>query len=145
MRRPLVTFVVLIFAVCWLSHAVLQDSMAADEKDQVLFSFADEATVKDWAPIKLPEVEKDQPAPKVETVAAPKSKDDPCPAGKCLKITFDGGEWPTIGTSKVPVPGNWKQFQRCQTRARGLCNASRVRSLTYHRISMLTLRVLCML
>lgn len=111
MRRPLVTFVVLILTISWLSHAILQESMAADEKDQVLFSFADEATVKDWTPVKLPEVDKEQPAPKVEIVAAPKSKDDPGPAGKCLKITYDGGDWPAIGTSKIPVQGNWKQFQ----------------------------------
>jgi len=111
MRRPLVTFVGPIFTVCWLSHADLQDSKAADDKDQVLFSFADEATVKDWAPVKLPDVEKDQPAAKVEIVPAPRANEEAGPADKCLKITFDGGDWPTIGTTKIPVPGNWKQFQ----------------------------------
>ena len=111
MRRPLVTSVGLILTVCWLSHAVLRESMAADEKDQVLFSFADEATIKDWMPIKLPDVEKDQPARKVEIVPAPKTEDDLGPAGKCLKITFEGGDWPTVGTMKIPVQGNWKQSQ----------------------------------
>lgn len=109
--RPLVTFVGLILTVYWISSALMRESKAADDKDQVLFSFADEATVKDWAPIKLPEVEKEQPAPRVEIVPAPKAKDDTAPAGKCLKITYDGGDWPTIGTTKIPVQGNWKQFQ----------------------------------
>ena len=46
--------------------------------------------------------------PRSRSCAAPKEAG---PAGKCLKITFDGGDWPTIGTTKIPVPGNWKQFQ----------------------------------
>ena len=101
--RPLVTFVGLILTVCWLSHALLRESMAGDDKDQVLFSFMDEAKVKVWTPVKLPEVEKEQPAFKVEIVPAPKAKDDTGPAGKCLKITFDGGDWPTVGTTKISL------------------------------------------
>jgi len=85
--------------------------MAADDKDQVLFDFVDEVTVKDWAPVKLPDVEKHQPAPRVEIVPRPKAKDDAGPAGKSLKITYDGGDWPVVGTTKLPVQGNWKQFQ----------------------------------
>jgi hypothetical protein len=99
----------MILAVCSISPDLLKENLAADDKDQVLFSLTDEATVKDWTPVKLPEVEKEQPAPKVEIVPAPKTKDDP--AGKCLKITFDAGDWPTVGTTKIPVQGNWKQFQ----------------------------------
>lgn len=110
MPRPLTTSVGLILTLCWIFPALVE-SRAADDKDQVLFGFTDEAMVKDWAPIKLPEVEKEQPAPKVEIVPAPRTKDDPGPTGKCLKITFDGGEWPTVGTTKIPVQGNWKQFQ----------------------------------
>src|SRR5262245_19545025 len=111
MRQPLVTFLGLTFAVCGLSHAVLRESKAADDKDQLLFSFTDQATVKDWAPVKLPDVEKDQPAAKVEIVPVPKAKDEVGSVRKCLKITFDGGDWPAIGTTKIPVSGSWKQFQ----------------------------------
>jgi hypothetical protein len=32
-------------------------------------------------------------------------------AGKCLQITFQGGDWPAVGTTKLPVAGNWKPFQ----------------------------------
>ncbi len=107
MPHRFVAFIGLIIAVYCLSHDVLPESKAADDKDRVLFNFADEATVTDWAPVKLPDVEKDQPPPKVEIVPVPNAKD----AGKCLKITYDGGDWPAIGTTKIPVQGNWKQFE----------------------------------
>jgi hypothetical protein len=106
-----IPFVGLILAVCVLSHEVLPECHAADNGDQVLFNFADKATVKDWVPVKLPDVEKDQPAPKVEIVPIPKAKDDAGASGQCLKITYDGGDWPTIGTTRIPIQGNWKQFQ----------------------------------
>jgi hypothetical protein len=61
MWRPVLIFVGLILTGSWLSHVIQSASMAADDKDQVLFSFADEATAKDWTPVKLPEVEKEQP------------------------------------------------------------------------------------
>jgi hypothetical protein len=104
-------FSVLILAVSCLAREVLPESKGADDKDQVIFNFADEETIKDWVPVKIPDVEKHQPAPKIEIVPMPKAKDDTGPAGKCLKITYDGGDWPTIGTTKIPVQGNWKQFQ----------------------------------
>jgi hypothetical protein len=104
MRHRLATFIG-VTLLC-LSQSVPPEGKAADDKDQVLFDFADKAAVKDWAPVKLPEVEKEQPAPKVEIVAAANAKD-----AASLKITFDGGDWPTVGTTKIPVPGNWKQFQ----------------------------------
>jgi hypothetical protein len=69
------------------------------EKDQVLFAWENESAEKDWAPVKLPDVEREQPAPRAEKT------------GQALKITFDGGQWPAIGTTKIPVPGNWKPFQ----------------------------------
>jgi hypothetical protein len=103
MKHRLAAVVGLILGVVWLTCLEPRGNAAADA-DQVLFDFADEATVKDWTPRRLPEVEKEQPAPRVEIAAA---KD----GGKCLKITFDGGDWPTIGTTKIPVQGNWKQFQ----------------------------------
>ena len=101
MRQPLVTFFGLILTVCWMSHALLQESVAADDKDQVLFSFADEATVKDWAPIKLPEVEKDQPAPKVEIVPTPKAKDDTGLAGLKIECLTRSRIRKTVGTLRL--------------------------------------------
>lgn len=111
MRRRLPVCIGLLFGILGLFDAVPPEIGAADEKDQAIFHFADEAAARDWTPVKLPEVEKDQPAPRVEIVAASRPPDDAGPAGKSLKITFDGGDWPTIGTSKLLVQGDWKQFQ----------------------------------
>jgi hypothetical protein len=94
MRARLLTIVGLILAIP-------ARGSTDDEKDQILFPWAGESAAKDWVPIRLPEVEQDQPAPKAEIL----------PAGNGLKITFDGGEWPAIGTTKVGIPGNWKSFQ----------------------------------
>jgi len=71
-----------------------------------LFNFKDPTGVRDWSAVKLPKVEKDQPAPKIKIVADKE--------GKFLQITFVGGEWPAIGTTKIPVAGNWKEFQTLQ-------------------------------
>jgi hypothetical protein len=75
----------------------------AAAEDTVLFDFA-KASAADWAPAKLPDVKTDAPAPKVEIVTGGD-------AAKGLKLTFDGGVWPVVGTAKIPVGGNWKEFQ----------------------------------
>jgi hypothetical protein len=62
-----------------------------------LFAFENGGAV-DWAPVALPDVEGTQPAPKVA-------------ADNGLKITFDGGDWPAIGTKRIPIEGNWREFQ----------------------------------
>src|SRR5262245_23914750 len=79
-------------------------ALPAHAQDKILFNFEHPSDSGDWAPVKLPELSKEQAAPKVEVVPA-------SPAGKCLKIVFDGGEWPAIGTARIPVKGNWKEFQ----------------------------------
>lgn len=99
-----------LLAVSWLTQAVLVQGVA-DDTDQVLFNFKGEAAAKDWAPVNLPEVAKEQPAAKIEIVPSPKTKVNGDQADKCLKITFAGGDWPTIGTTKIPIEGNWKSFQ----------------------------------
>lgn len=111
MRHRFFVSVGLILGLVWLPPGATTRSVAADDKDAVLFDFVHGFTLKDWTPVKLSEVEKEQPTPRIEIVPAPKDKDDVNPAGKCLKITFDGGDWPTIGTTKLPVQGNWQQFQ----------------------------------
>jgi hypothetical protein len=100
-RKRLLSFIGLLVAVSWVFQP--SATRAADDKDQILFDFANQDAAKDWAPVKLPDVEKEQPAPKIEILSAA----DP----KGLKVTFDGGDWPTIGTTKIPIQGNWKQFQ----------------------------------
>jgi hypothetical protein len=95
---------------CWL---LLSAALPVHGQDKVLFNFAAAASVKDWSPVKLPELSKDQPAPTIEIVPAPRTstKSGSGAASKCLKLTFHGGDWPTIGTTKIPVKGTWKPFQ----------------------------------
>ena len=87
---------------------------AADDKDQVLFNFEGESAAKDWAPVKLPEIEKEQPAPTIEIVATPKAKADDGQAGKCLKITFAGGDWPTVAHDEDSGPGQLEVLSDAQ-------------------------------
>src|SRR5262245_1096785 len=110
MRHPLFSFG-LFTAICCLALAGTPDSKAADDKDSVLFDFAVKAMELDWVPVKLPEVAGDQPAPKVEIIRVPKAKSNSGSDEDCLQITFDGGDWPTVGTSKLPMLGTWKEFQ----------------------------------
>lgn len=111
MRRRSSTLFGCIFGAIGLSCTLLPRLEAAEDKDQILFNFESESTPKDWAPVKLSELEKDQPPPQTEIVATPKTKGDDRPASRCLKVTFAGGDWPTVATTKIPVPGNWKNFQ----------------------------------
>jgi hypothetical protein len=78
----------------------------AEGKDEVLFDFRDPAAVRDWAPVRLPGLAQDQPAPKVEIVPAKGPS-----KGNALRITFAGGDWPAVATTKLPVAGDWKSFQ----------------------------------
>src|SRR6185437_13329214 len=83
---------------------------AAEPADVSLFDFARSPTTDGWAPVKLAELKADQPAAKVEisrdTSAVGKSN----VGQSAMKITFAGGQWPTIGTSIIPVKGTWKEF-----------------------------------
>src|ERR1700731_3672694 len=71
-----------------------------------LFKFEDPASVRDWSAVKLPGVKNDQPPPKIAIVAG---KSLTRPEEKVLQITFEGGDWPAIATTKIPVAGNWKK------------------------------------
>ena len=99
MLRPMLRLIAALGSLSLLCAA----GLAAE--DTILFDFGKDDVAKDWAPAKLPEVAKDQPAPTIE-IAQPGE-----PGTKCLKITFDGGTWPVIGTTRIPVEGNWKSFQ----------------------------------
>jgi hypothetical protein len=91
----------LILSVC----SLLPGTLLAQEKpakELVLFDFEDPAEVKAFAPLQLPKGK--EPAPQFTQAATHAT------SGKhSLKITFDGGKWPTIITTKVP--DNWDDYQ----------------------------------
>jgi hypothetical protein len=77
---------------------VLAHSIVAAEKpaDEVLFDFEDEADLKPWTNLVLPDAKEKEPPAKIELSA------DHATSGKhSLKITFAGGSWPTITTTQV--------------------------------------------
>jgi hypothetical protein len=75
-------------------------------EDKVVFDFETPADVATWTPAKPPEVRDEQPAAKVEFTA------EHATAGKgALKLTFDGGTWPAVVTTTIPVDEGWEKFQ----------------------------------
>ena len=75
--------------------------------DAVLFRFDDAASVSPWKPIKLADVETEQPAPQIEFSPAAKA---PANGGGALQFTFQGGDWPAVATTKISVAGNWQAY-----------------------------------
>jgi hypothetical protein len=110
MRHRCSIFGCSVLTVFWLSWVVPSKGEGADDKDQVLLHFEGTSAAKDWAPVKLPEVDKEQPAPMIEIVQ-PANATKGERAGNGLKITFAGGDWPTVATTKIPVQGTWKTYQ----------------------------------
>src|SRR4051794_7703682 len=79
--------------------------------DRVLFDFEDAGQAAAWAPVAMGKAA--EPAAKVERVA------DPAAGGHRLKVTFAGGTWPAVGTTRIPDDfGPWETFRADVTVAR---------------------------
>jgi hypothetical protein len=92
--------ILLLCPVLWISAA---DSPNAP-KETVLFDFEDPADLDAWSNLELPEAKAKEPPIKVERVA------EHATSGKySLKLTFAGGHWPTITTTRVPA--DWLPYQ----------------------------------
>jgi hypothetical protein len=82
--------------------------LAADPKpapaEKMLFDFEDDADLKAWSNLELPDAKQKEPPAKIELST------ENVTAGKhSLKITFVGGIWPTITTTQVL--DDWTPFQ----------------------------------
>jgi hypothetical protein len=76
----------------------------APPKEVVLFDFEDPADLKTWSNLELPGAREKEPPVKLECVA------ENATSGKhSLKLTFAGGRWPTITTTKVL--DDWLPYQ----------------------------------
>jgi hypothetical protein len=82
----------------------LEGSPGEEPAEVSLFDFEDEGDIAFWSPVKLPEIRADQPAPKAEW-----SSEGVTSGKHSLKLTFHGGDWPVVGTSRIPLR-NWKRF-----------------------------------
>src|SRR5262249_26046037 len=88
--RVMLSILVLAVSAC-MAHAQGKNPV----KEQALFDFADADSLKQqWSNLELPKTK--EPAVKMET-----------DKGR-LKLTFAGGNWPTITTTKIPE--DWMPF-----------------------------------
>src|SRR5262249_29429189 len=72
-------------------------------EETLLFDFEEQADLKAWSNLELPDARQKEPAAKIE-----RSTDHATRGRHSLKITFAGGRWPTITTTKVP--GDWMPY-----------------------------------
>jgi hypothetical protein len=72
-------------------------------KEEVLFDFEKPAEIGAWSNLVLPDAKRAEPAVKIE------GSDKNATSGKqSLKLTFAGGAWPTVTTTRVPE--DWAGF-----------------------------------
>jgi hypothetical protein len=90
----------------FLLVSVLPCAVTAADKPAVkmLFDFEEEADLKAWSNLALPDAKEKEPSAKIEL-----SADHATSGKKSLKITFAGGHWPTITTTQVA--DDWLPFQ----------------------------------
>jgi hypothetical protein len=70
----------------------------------VLFDFEAPADLKAWSNLELPDAKQKEPPAKLEL-----SSDNATSGKQSLKITFDGGHWPTITT--ISIPDDWMAWE----------------------------------
>src|SRR5438874_2281989 len=87
-----------------LTLAWSASAAACQPGDLVLFDFENEADLKAWAPLDLPNAKAKEPPPRVERLTKHAT------SGKhSLKITFAGGRWPTLTTTAIP--DDWMAYE----------------------------------
>src|SRR5262245_18639538 len=101
MPNCLIQLTAMLVLLSAIARAGAVDEKAPNAFEQALFDFTNAESAKDWSPIQLPGVDKEPPPPRIEVVPASKKSK----VGS-LAITFAGGDWPAIATSKIPVAGN---------------------------------------
>jgi hypothetical protein len=76
----------------------------AQTADKVLFDFEDDADVKAWSALVLPDAKEKEPPPRWRRSAEHATR-----GRHSLEITFAGGRWPTLTTTRVP--DDWQAWQ----------------------------------
>ncbi len=73
--------------------------------EKTLFDFESDDEVKTWTPLAIPGSKLPGTTDPAPTVA--RATQDATSKQSCLKVTFNGGRWPTVTTMAVPVTENW--------------------------------------
>jgi hypothetical protein len=72
------------------------DDKKPEPKETLLYDFEDEADLKAWSNLELPDAKLKEPPVKIEL-----STDHATHGKHSLKLTFAGGKWPTVTTTQV--------------------------------------------
>jgi hypothetical protein len=87
-----------------LALAVAPPAPAASPPEKVLFDFEDPADLQGWSNLELPGAREKEPPVKLEIAA------ENATSGKhSLRLTFGGGQWPTVTTPRVA--DDWLPYQ----------------------------------
>jgi hypothetical protein len=78
--------------------------------EKVLFDFESPADIEAWSAATLAGNSDKEPEVKIA-----KSPQNATSGGACLQLIFDGGIWPAVMTKRIPIKGNWKEFQILKT------------------------------
>jgi hypothetical protein len=71
--------------------------------ERLLFDFEDATDVEAWSSLELPDASALEPAVRIT-----QSAEHGTSGGNSLRLTFAGGQWPTISTARVP--GDWMPY-----------------------------------
>jgi len=100
------SFLLRLFAlagVCLLGLPASAEEAKPPPEETLLFDFEEQADLKAWSNLELPDARRKEPAAKIEH-----STENATRGKHSLKITFAGGRWPTITTTQVP--GDWMPY-----------------------------------
>src|SRR6185503_7481998 len=94
-----------IFSLQTIALLLFAGVAAAEESaSAILYDFEAKDSLEGWENLVLPQSKEREPAVKMEQVS------DHATSGKqCLKLTFAGGNWPTVTTTKVDDA--WLRYQ----------------------------------
>src|SRR5205085_7154943 len=89
--------------LCCLVVAFLHGNVHAQTKEKTLYDFEDPADLKAWSNLVLPGAKDKEPLVAIEL-----SKEHAAAGKHSLKLTFSGGNWPTVATKQVT--DDWLAF-----------------------------------
>ncbi len=87
----------------WIHSAAHSAPAEPGLPDRMMFDFENEAELTAWFPLQLPKRQQEPP------VAFAPSGQNATSGKRSLKITFAGGEWPTLATTNIPQ--DWAGYE----------------------------------
>jgi hypothetical protein len=98
---------ILCLVTIFFCPAIWSGAAVHTDQEKLLFDFEDPADLKVWSNLELPAAKDKEPPIKLE-----QSTEHATSGKHSLKLTFAGGRWPTITTSKIQ--GDWLPYKTFQ-------------------------------